>query len=425
MNLLPLLLILGAPARAQQASTPAAAAIEPGRLIDLNEAYRLTLARSETLAESSEAVVAAMARVDELESDIFPHVSLIASETFQQNPKSGIAALDKSAYPLAQITAVQPIFSGFREYLAFKQGKALARSALHTEDRARTLLYQSVAQAYLNLLLVQSEAAIQRDVIELTGNRIRQLADWVKIGRSRQSDLLAARTQLAQDEAQLEITRGAERAAQETLMFLTGLDERLAPQPLPLPALEPIDGFLARAAHRHDVEAAKDSMQAASLGRSLVARQRWGSVVLTGDYYLKRIGFSQKTHYDAILGLNLPLFDFGTISSQTRQADAVERAQAQALSLARRQAAYEVRAAYRNLEWTLAAARALDGAADLAGQNVKAQSEDYRLGLVTNLDVLSSLTNLQATRLSLDQTTQQAVLARIQLEVAAGGPVLP
>ena len=66
--------------------------------------------------------------------------------------------------------------------------------------------------------------------------------------------------------------------------------------------------------------------------------------------------------------------------------------------------------------------QALERAAELASANAEAQARDYRLGLVTNLDVLGSLSLLQQSRLQLIQSRLVAVLDAVKLEVAAGGP---
>ena len=65
---------------------------------------------------------------------------------------------------------------------------------------------------------------------------------------------------------------------------------------------------------------------------------------------------------------------------------------------------------------------ALDNAERLASENAKAQSEDYRLGQVTNLDVLGSLNILQQTRLQQNAARLDAYWSRVRLEVAAGVP---
>ena len=94
-----------------------------------------------------------------------------------------------------------------------------------------------------------------------------------------------------------------------------------------------------------------------------------------------------------------------------------ERATDPSLTLARRP---EVRAAHRDLGSSISAARALEKAAALAEANAKAQAEDYRLGQVTNLDVLGALNTLQQARLQLSRARLDAYWANVRLNVAAG-----
>ncbi len=415
-------LLLALPSAAQPAGAAASPEAQALRPITLQEAFALSLKRSETLAQDVEAYKQALARVDELRGDVLPHVNVIASEQFQENPHSGIASVDKTSYPLAQLQLTQPLFSGFREFLAFKAGKRTAESLSLTEKRAESLLYQDVAQAYLNLLNSQKEIAIRGEIVTATEDRINQLRHWVAIGRSRQSELLAARSQWANALSLVEVAKGQSLVAQEALKFLTGLPDDLAPADVAAPTLSPIEPFLAAAAQRDDVVAAEKSLEASRLNTSVAARQRWGQIGLTADYYLKRQGLQSGTHYDAIFGLNLPVFSGGVIKAQTEEAKAQERSSEQGLSLARRAAERDVRSSYRSLQAALSSVDALAKAADLAQQNLKAQSEDYRLSLVTNLEVLDSISTLQTTRLTLNAARQQAALAAVQLDVAAGGP---
>jgi outer membrane protein len=413
---LSLALAAAAPARAQVSISSAP------RRITLAEAYDLALKRSELLAQDQQAVAQALARVDELKSDILPHLAFIGQQTFQQNPNGPNTQINHTSIPNYFITAQQPLFSGFREFLAFKAGKKTAEALRMTERRAESLLYQDVAQSFLNLEQVQRDIDIRGAVLKATAERISQLEHWVKIGRSRESEVLAARSLLAQTQAQVEIERGSERIYQETLRFLTGEDTDFTPVPVPVPELQPMEPFLDLARRRDDVQSSERSLEAARLNTSIARRQRWGSIGLTADYYLKRQGFSANTHYDAVIGLNIPIWDGGVISAQTKEAKAQEKSAEYALSAAQRAAERDARAAYMNLQWSLSAVQALQKADDLASANVKAQENDYRLSLVTNLEVLDSLTALQNTRLQLNSARHQAAFARAQLEVAAGGP---
>lgn len=410
---------------ASTASAAPVAAPAGDRLISLGEAYTLSIKRSEALAQDAEAVAEALARVDELKGSVMPHLFLNGTETLQESPNSSSSFANQTSLPQVQLTLTQPLFSGFREFLAYKSGKKLVNSASLNMRRAQSLLYQDVSQAYLDLLRIQNEIEIRQSIIGATQERIKQLSSWIKIGRSRESESLAARSQLAQVQSQVEIARGQERVAQELLRFFTGLEDHLLPQEVAAPVLEPVEPFLDRARRRADVEAAKSNLESAGLTSEIARRQRWPTIGATGDYYLKRYGLSSNIHYDAIFAMSLPIFTGGLISAQVREAEAAQRFTAQTLSLAERTAQREVKSAYRGLEWSLAAVSALDNAAQLAEANTKAQAEDYRHSLVTNLDVLDSLNTLENTRIALNLVRQQSALARVQLEVAAGGPELP
>ncbi len=419
--------LLSVSAHADEPAKPEVAASsfsEAARPITLDEAFSLALKRSETLAQRADLIAQTLARIDELKASIYPHVALNAQELIQDSPNisgSNLSSINRTTIPQAQLTLTQPLFSGLREFIAYKGAKLVAQSARLDERRAESLLYLDVAQAYLDLLRLRQEIRIRQDLIEATEDRVKELRHWIRIGRARDSELIAARSQVAQAQAQVEIARGQERVAQEALLFLTGLDQPLAPNEVAVPQLEPIEQFMSRAKNRSDVEARRRDLEVARLSTEIFSRQRWPTVGLTADYYLKRVGFQENSRWDALFAFSLPVFTGGQIGAQVRQGKAGEDNAAQALSLAERGAERDVRSAFRSLEWTLAAYRAFDNAARLAEENLRAQSEDYKLGLVTNLQVLDSLTSLESTRLTASQTRQQAAMARAQLEAAAGG----
>jgi outer membrane protein len=411
-RLLALSLLAALPAAAQESAT---------RTITLPEAYALTLARSEALAQSDEAVKEALARVDEIRGAILPRLTFNASENFQQNPRSGVASIDQTHFRLATLTLTQPIFSGFREFLAFKRGRRQAESLALTRRRAEALLYQDTAQAFYALHQVQNEISIRRSIIHATADRVEQLQDWARIGRSRDSEVLAVRSQLAQSLAQVALATAQENSAQELLRFLTGLDVRFAPLPADLPPAAPLEPFLVKAGARDDVEARRKDAEAARLFVGVESRQRWPVIGVTGNYYvLKRNGFSSNTRYDGAIGLSLPIFAGGQITAQVKEAEAAARSAGQALSAAERAARREVRTAHGQWLGSLAAVEALEKAAELAEANLKAQEKDYKLSLVNNLQVLDSINALQSTRLQLNAARQQAVVARAQLAAASG-----
>lgn len=397
------------------------------RPITLDEAYSAALKRSEELAEKGYTYAQLVAQIDELWAAVKPRLSLNASQFWQDTPGPGVNFPIPSSQQTVAVAGHQPIFSGFRDFLAVRAARAQTESAAFALERAKELLYQDLAGAYLDLLRSHQDIATRREQVRLTGDRVAELKNFQSIGRSRRSEVLAAQSQLAQNEADLETSLGQERVYQATLRFLTGIDQDLEPQDVPLPA-EAADPapYLARAEKRADVEGARRDLEYSGLYVSIENRQYWPTVAVDGNYYLRRPPtYSRHVNWDATLSAVLPLYWGGQISAQTAEARAQRGYREQALSLALRQARLDVTTAHDALASDLSIVKALQNALSLAEENAKAQAADYRNGLVTNIDVLTSLTTVHDTRLRLDQARAQAYDDQVRLEVAAGGPGSP
>jgi len=396
-----------------------------GRTLGLAEAYTLALARSEQIAISGATYEETLARTEEIFSRVKPRLTLMGSETLQDVPPGSAGSLFLQRHrEQGWLALQQPLFSGMREFLAYRSSKDLGRAAELSLERAKQLLYRDTARAYLDLLTAQEDIGIRDALVEITRKRSADLKEFRKVGRARPSEMLAAESQLAQNLAQLESARAAEQVAQFNLSFLTGLDERLVLEPVPLtPPIPALETALAKARTRPDVESRRAEMAASELAIKVTTRARWPVITLDANYYIHRPpSFTSDVRWDATITGALPLYGGGEIGAQTRQQKARLTARRAALSEGTRIAELEARSAHQRLASSVAVTTALDNAARLAEDNAKAQSEDYRLGQVTNLDVLGSLNVLQQTRLQQNAARIDAYWSRVQLEVAAGVP---
>jgi outer membrane protein len=411
-------------AAALLAAAPRTACAADPAPLTLDSAYAAALARSEEIVIKGRTYDQVMAQVDGLWAEVKPRIGLNADHIWQDTPGHGVNFPLPANQNTVAVNGHQPLFSGLREYLAVRSAKMQGEAAEFALRRAKQLLYQDVAGAYLNLLQDHRQIATLEAQVKLTDDRVKELRNFVDIGRSRRSEILAAQSQQAQDLADLESARGRERISQATLQFLTGLDRPLDPAEVESPADAGDEApFLERAAARPDVEAARRDFQSADLFVSIQRRQYWPTISLDGNYYLLRPNnYSKNVHWDATVSGTLPLYYGGQIGASVREAKAGRDIKEAALSLALRRARLEVRSAHSDLASDLSVVKALRSALSLAEANSKAQIEDYRHGLVTNIDVLTSLTVAENTRLRLDQAELQAFDARVRLEVAAGGP---
>lgn len=397
---------------------------QSARPLGLEEAYRLALARSEQVAIAGAGYEEALARAAQIWSNALPRVALMGSEALQHVPQGVSNQFLQPNREQGWVNARQPLFSGFREYLAHRSAKDTSRSAERLVERAKQLLYQDVARAFLDLLAAQDEIGIRESLVGITRERVRDLREFRRVGRARASELLAAESQLAQNLAQLEQSRAHEQVAQFRLGFLTGLEVGVSARPLPPAALPPgLDGLLESARRRPDVDSRRLDVEAAELNMKVAARQRWPSISADANYYFRRPpSFTSEVTWDATITGSLPLFSGGETRAQVRERRAQLESRRQALSSSARGAQLEARSAHQDLLSSVSVVAALEKAAQLAQDNARAQAEDYRLGQVNNLDVIGALSTQQQTRLALSAARLDAQWARVRLEVAAGAP---
>lgn len=407
MRKLPLILLLcAAPAAAQDFST---ATMRP---ITMGETYRLALRKSEALAIRAEGLAQLDAAEKAAAAAFRPVFDLRATHSEQQNSDASTRGYLFGSYS---------VFSGMRDYLAVKAAGALRNTAAFDLERAKQELYLSAAQAYLGLYYAQREALIRLDQMAVTSRRIAELEARAGIGRSRKGEVAAARSQLAQDKAACLDALSGERLAQQVLKFITGLEQDLAPGELRAPPAGAQEEYRRLALKRPDIEARRRSAEAYGLLAGIQDRNTWPSVDISGSYYVLRSPMpSPENRWDGAIALTLPLYTGGQAGARRDSARSARAAAELALRQAERLALTEVDSAWQENVYAAQRAGSLAEALVLASENARYQQEDYKLGLVTNLDVLNAQNTVLQTRLALAQAEVQVRLSVLKLYAAAG-----
>ena len=124
--------------------------------------------------------------------------------------------------------------------------------------------------------------------------------------------------------------------------------------------------------------------------------------------------------WNATFQVSLPLFDGGLIIAQINQQKAAVRQSELNLESLRRSADQDVRTAFAQFNASVAQVVRLQEEVKLAAENYQAQVSDYRVGVVSNLDVLTALNNFESSRRNRHSADLAARLNLINLHVAAG-----
>jgi outer membrane protein len=391
--------------------------------LTLDAYFTAALQRSESTAIQLQQIQQAEERYRQADAALLPTISGAVSYTWQDPlpPGSPQTPSNLSQQHVSQITASQPLFRGMREYAALRQTQDLLAAQRQDYRQAQLALYKDVLQNFYTILALESDLANYQEEIRLNRERERDIRARVRIGRSRDSELLNEQSSISTLQATVEQLRGQLQVAREAFAFLSGLDALTAlHDSMPVPDnLEPLPAYLSGIQHRPDVHAAQQRLVAASEGIAIARGEHYPSLDLNANYYLDRPGYLADSKWDVQLSLTVPLYAGGSIQSKVREAGAqrnqAELTQSQVLRLADQ----EIRSLYQSVSSNLSQLQALAKATATSRKSYAAQVRDYRLGLVTNLDVLQALTEYQQNQRSLDHTRFTTKSNYLQLLAAA------
>jgi outer membrane protein len=285
-----------------------------------------------------------------------------------------------------------------------------------------------VAQNFYDVLTLEQELRNLDEQIDQYRQREKELSDRVRIGRSRPGETLTVQSTISTLRAQIEQRKAELNAAREVLAFLSGLPASTPLRDTEVMPADPgaLDAYLARVALRPDLKAAQQRLAAAQENISVARGAHLPSLDLNANRYLERTGSLENVDWDVQLALTVPLYAGGSVQSRVREAQSQSTQAELSVSQVQRQAEQEIRSLHQSVVLDRSQLAALEMATDAARKNYQAQQRDYRLGLVTNLDVLQALTVFQENQRALDRARYTAKLNYLRLQAAAvRRPALP
>jgi outer membrane protein len=386
---------------------------------NLSECFDAALRQSELISNQVELIYQAEERYKQAFGALLPNLTGTANYLVQPTSTTSLFPTNQ---PLVKVTATQPLFQGFKEFAAIRQNKSLAEAQKYSKWHATILLYSEVSQNFYSLLSLERDQKNVLEVLNLYDQRISELSHFVNLGRSRESEILTAKTQKEIYQAQAEQIQMQLSILRETFHFLTGLSQKTLLQddetlPVKIPSR---DTYVAELSNRPDVKSAEATVRGAEANVTLAFGNHLPSVNVIGNYYFLRYGPQQNVDWDLQIGLVLPIFSGGITQSNVRIAESQKDQSSYTLSRIKRLAEQEIQSQYENLAGDLKLVDAYTRVTTLAERTYKVQVQDYKNGLVNNIDVLQALTSFQENRRNLDRSRFSVKLdyAKIEASVA-------
>lgn len=395
--------------------------------ITLDQSFRLARDRSTSGAIANDLVQQANSQSQEARAGFLPVLSL-QTTTFQQAESSNPAArgLSSSSQSTTSLNLTQNLFQGFRDRSRVAERQQSIIESQWAEQQTLQKLFSDVAQAFYSILIFQSDILLYKEQIQSTSERRLELAAAKKSGRARDSDLLISDSTIANLEAAILRSESQLAPFEETFAFLTGLNVRNQSiqlvGTLRLPkTYSPADALTKRIDQRPDVQKSKYDVLAAEEAIGVARSGFYPSLVLTANYYFSRpTGLVQDSQWDAGLVLNFPFFSGGLTQGLVSEAIIIHHSKELNLRLAKELALQSIKTLASIVQTELIQLEKLTTASQLSRRSYELVRRDNRLGVATNMDVLTALQLWQETQRNLERLRMNATYDYLRLLVESG-----
>ncbi len=383
--------------------------------LTLVDCYRLALKQSELIAIDAEQIKIAEAHFLEAFGTIMPQVSFSHIETRNHSSDTSYNNTHE-----AKFTFTQALFTGFKEFAAMKASNFEKNQRQKEKWRAEQLLFVDVSDTFYLLLETQQDLNTLKTIDFALRDRVKELKARESIGKSRTSEVVTTEYQLYNLEATIQLERNQELLVRQLLEFLIGKPfDQIAELRLDL-NIKPESQYLAEASFRPDVQA---SYFAWRLDQEKITIAKSGflpQVSLGGDYFTHRSSAPTDSKWDALLSINVPIFEGTTTYGQVKEADAMAKQSGLLYSRLGRIALQDIHDAYINMQISVLREKTLGKALKSAELSYHLQTQDYKINVVNNLDVLTAIQNLEDVRRSYIHTSYESKRFYWQLLAAAG-----
>jgi outer membrane protein len=394
----------------------------PAKTYTLSDLYRSTVDGAETIRSKIEERIQIEETKSQANGSLLPTVNGVGTYYEAGDPSVIHSGYTGNTQKTIKLTGTETLFKGGSEYAFLAETNRLLEGKEAEIKAARLQYYVDLSAAYYDTLLKKALRNHAKTELKLYDDQISELRNRVKIGRTRASDLLSVRAARAGSEARLKAAESDYLQSKLALANLSRipLDFALKEEPAAQTPLRSLADYLKASAQHPDLVAARKKRDAAE---EAIAYQRgfhYPNLGVSGNYYLRKDGYTNDSKWDATLTLTVPIFAGGVTQSQVRQAASVYRENEINTGLLERNAEIQIRTLHQTLLASQAELKAFSDAVDLAEKSYQQIHRDYKYGLVTNLDLLNSLQTLTAAKRSYDQARFQHLLERARLEADAG-----
>jgi TolC family type I secretion outer membrane protein len=331
-----------------------------------------------------------------------------------------------------QLQASQPVYRGGRTEAATKQAINTVQAARAQTLSIETTVFTNVVTAFLNVVRDQNLLEVARNNEQVLRRQLEATRDRFRVGEVTRTDVAQAEAALAQAIAQRITSQGNIETSRSLYTRAVGHSPERLVMPSERPALPATrDEALALAASNNfDVISATFTEAAARDNVDFVRGQLLPQVSITGTIgrtispSITQSGASTDSG-SVVAQMTVPLYEAGSVYSQTRQAEQTVGQRRSQVDFARRTAVQLAEQSWETLQAARASIASFITAARAAQIALEGTQQEALVGSRTVLDVLIAEQQLFQTQSQLVGAQHDAALAEYTLVAAIGRLVAP
>lgn len=352
--------------------------------------------------------------VDVLKSAVLPDLSLNGS----YNKYGPGKTLNESDQTSMSVGLVQPLYRGLKEWKAFESAKVYSKSQKYLENAKIRELQQELIVKFFNYLIKSKELELNKELVRLSDERLKDISYRVKIGKSKRSDYLSAESLLFNTKANVE---RLQKEVDDARILITTLIPLEKEEVLTAPEFKNNISF-----NESDIEN-YPTVKALELLREIAKKKieiskadHQPSVDLKSNYYLHNSNDSTQRDWDAAVVMSFPLYSGGKTSAQVSADELRYRRTIYEIDRGKKVVSETLSTLYNEFETGERRIDLLDKANKANKVNYEEYKKEFKLGLVTSLEVLSALTQYIEAKKNFFTTKLAVQSAGYQIKSLAG-----
>ncbi|MBL7665082.1 MAG: TolC family protein [Bacteriovoracaceae bacterium] len=382
-------------------------------ILNIHPSYSLTLDEALKLSLKNEDNQIANANVEQADhnkslalSAALPRITVSGLHLQQQDAAIFQSGFGQRYQRTLSIGLVQPLFSGLKEFKTMDyQNLSIENSKLQAKLK-KWETYLTVVQLFFSVLYLEDEKLNAEKLRDLYEDRVSFLRGRVNIGRSRNSELYGAEAEFNKAKIELQALEVEIHRQKRELARIISSEENLTFNYAEI-KLEDIADYLFKLEEHPEILSREKQLQMADKNVSIVKSDYWPTFNLETNYYIRRGGSLRDVEWDVGIRLTYPIFESGKTNQELNIALEEKNKATLEYQKLKKILTNNFTLLYEQIKYGVNQLELLETTVKLSKKKLTELQNEYKLSLVTNLEVLQALNEYILAKKNLNKTKHE------------------